>query len=65
MEEYTKMISGEDYNPNDEYLVSLRQKAWNLSREFNNEPYEKVCGKILKTLIAKVSDKCFILPNFS
>ena len=65
MEEYTKMISGEDYNPNDEYLVSLRQKAWNLSREFNNEPDFQAREKILKTLIAKVGDKCFITPNFN
>ena len=64
MEEYTKMISGEDYNPNDEYLVSLRQKAWNLSREFNNEPDDLVREEILKTLVPKIGDKCFVTPNF-
>ena len=65
MEEYQKMISGESYNPYDDYLSNLRVSAWNKSREFNNESDGKIRERILETLIGKMGDKCFITPNFN
>ncbi len=65
MDEYQKMISGIEYNPNDKCLIELREKAWNKSREFNNELNALARYKILKTLIGKIGDKCFVMPNFN
>lgn len=64
MEEYQKMIAGEWHNPNDEFLIGLRLQAWEKLRLFNNEPDYMVREKILKTLITKIGDKCFVTPNF-
>ena len=41
MEEYTKMIAGEDYNPMTPYLISLRDRTRGLISDFNQEKDEK------------------------
>lgn len=65
MEEYQKMITGKVHNPSDDYLTGLRNKAWSLLRRFNTEPDGKVRKEILKALIGKMGDGCFITPNFN
>ena len=41
MEEYKKMIAGEDYNPMTPYLISLRNRTRSLISDFNQEKDEK------------------------
>ena len=41
MEEYTKMITGENYNPMTPYLISLRDRTRGLISDFNQEKDEK------------------------
>ena len=64
MEEYIKMISGQNYNPMAEYLAKLREETRTKLRLFNGEPDEKAREEILWTLIPKHGDKCFVTPNF-
>jgi len=63
-EECKKMISGELYNPMENYLVKLREETRIRLGDFNGEPDEKAREEILKTLIPNIGDKCFITPNF-
>ena len=64
MEDYQKMISGEKYNPNTDYLRNLRAETRVKLSAFNAEQNESVREDILKTLIPMIGDKCFITPNF-
>ena len=41
VEEYTKMITGENYNPMTPYLISLRDRTRGLISDFNQEKDEK------------------------
>ena len=65
MEEYQKMIAGLPHNPNDDYLLGLRKKAWEMSRRFNNEPDDKKRTEILKGIIGRIGDDSFVTPNFN
>lgn len=53
MEEYRKMIAGEDYNPMTPYLISLRDRTRGLIADFNQEKNEKKRLEILKSVIGK------------
>ena len=64
MEEFKKMVSGEDYNPNVDYLQSMRAETRASLVKFNTEPDDKVRGEILNALIGSLGDKCFITPPF-
>ena len=50
MEEYKKMISGENYNPMTPYLISLRDKTRSLICDFNQEKDEKKRSEILNSV---------------
>ena len=63
-EEYVKMVSGNLYNPMENYLAKLREETRTKLGIFNSESDENVREKILKTLISNIGDKCFITPNF-
>ena len=41
VEEYKKMIAGENYNPMTPYLISLRDRTRGLISDFNQEKDEK------------------------
>ena len=63
MEEYKKMISGENYNPMTPYLISLRDKTRSLICDFNQEKDEKKRSEILKSVLGKIGKSCYITPN--
>ena len=65
------MVDGAVYNPLDEYLLTLRVRALELCRQFNDYRFtgpgtilERLIGrrKILKELFAKTGDACIIMP---
>ncbi len=64
MEEFKKMLSGEEYNPNCDYLKNLRAKTRELLCKFNGESDDKIREEFLNTLIGNIGDKCFITPPF-
>ncbi len=61
--EYEKMISGEWYNPMTDYLISLRDKSRETLFEFNKEKDEKKREQILKSLLGKMGERCYITPS--
>ena len=63
MKEYEKMILGLEYQPNSEYLLSLRQKSNDITRKFNFESNPKKREEILKQLLGKMGKSCYITPN--
>ena len=63
-EEYKKMISGQIYNPMENYLAKRREETRIKLSTFNGEPDERAREEILKTLIPRIGDKCFVTPNF-
>lgn len=64
MEEFNKMVRGENYNPQSEYLTELR----NISRaklvEFNTEKDDVRRSVMIKTILSKAGKNCFITPPF-
>ena len=52
------------YDPNTGYLKKLREENRTKLRQFNGEPDEGAREEILRTLIGKIGDKCFVTPNF-
>ena len=63
MEEYKKMLAGEDYNPMTPYLISLRDRTRGLVSDFNQEKDEKKRLEILKSVVGKMGEGCYITPN--
>lgn len=63
VEEYKKMITGENYNPMTPYLISLRDRTRGLIADFNQEKDEKKRAEILKSVIGKMGEGCYITPN--
>ena len=63
MEEYKKMLVGEEYNPMTPYLISLRDKTRGLISDFNQEKDEKKRLEILKSVVGKMGEGCYITPN--
>ena len=59
MTEYEKMIAGELYNPADDELVKMRQKAHRLCTQFNQtfETDEETRCAILRDLLAKFDEE--------
>ena len=64
MEEFAKMLKGDDYDPGTSYLTGLRARARKLTGEFNREYNEDKRNKILKKLISKMGKDCYITPGF-
>ena len=64
MNEFEKMISGKDYNPLDNNLVSLRKFSLDSTRKFNFEIDSEKREIILKSLLGKMGNNCYITPNF-
>ncbi len=62
MREFEKMVSGDDYYPMTEYLISLRDKARSIVNDFNSEKDEKVREQILKSLLGKMGKNCYVTP---
>lgn len=64
MEEFNKMIAGEDYYPMTDYLIGLRDKSRETIAEFNIEKDASKREDIIKKLFKKVGEGCYITPNF-
>ena len=64
MKEFEKMLSGELYNPNSDYLADLREKNRMRLKRFNDETFDENRKKILQTILGKVGSNCFVTPNF-
>ena len=64
MEEFNKMISGDDYNPQSEYLIELRNTSRAKLLEFNTEKDDVRRSVVLKTILHKTGKGCFITPPF-
>ena len=64
MREFEMMVGGEDYFPMTDYLVGLRDKARALVGDFNAERDAGRREEILKSLLGKTGEGCYITPNF-
>lgn len=64
MKEFEKMISGENYYPFTEYLTGLRDKARACVSDFNQERDAQKREDILKKLLGKMGEGCYITPSF-
>lgn len=66
MTEWERMVSGQLYIAADPELVAARLRAKELCRAFNNTPPADDAGRdaILRQLLGKVGDHCWIEPNF-
>lgn len=58
MNEFEKMIAGEEYNPRDFQLREMSSKAKNLMREYNNIPAEN--NNLREEKLRKILGKCGI-----
>ena len=63
VKEYKKMIAGEDYNPMTPYLISLRDRTRGLIADFNQEKDENKRLEILKSVVGKIGEGCYVTPN--
>lgn len=63
MEDFKKMIAGENYNPMTEYLTALRDKSRATIYEFNQEKDAAKREQILRTIIGKMGEGCYITPS--
>ena len=61
MNEFKKMISGESYFPDDEYLLSLRNESVRKCREYNNEPEREKRNFLIKDMLSS-GVECVIVP---
>lgn len=64
MKEFEKMIRSESYNPMTDYLIGLRDHARERMGKFNSEKDASKREAILKSLLGKMGEGCYITPNF-
>ena len=63
MTEFEKMVAGDLYNPDDEYLTQIRQRAHHLCTEYNHsyEDTDKIRrAEILKELLPNAGAEAFL-----
>ncbi|WP_394203717.1 sugar O-acetyltransferase [Shewanella waksmanii] len=66
MSEFQKMISQEMYDPSDDELCALRNKARQLVARFNaNDSTQTVRSSLLEQLFGDCGDGAFIEPHFN
>lgn len=66
MSELTNMLDGKLYKSADSQLAEMRNKARKLCRQFNNTDETQIEQRteILKQLLGKMGENCFVEPNF-
>lgn len=67
MGELEKMLSGDFYDPTDEILSEMRQKARNLTSKYNLTPHEQKDERIniLQKLFGSIAGNITIEPHFN
>ena len=64
MEEYNKMISGQEHDPQSEYLNELRNITRAKLVDFNIEKDDARRSVMIKSILRKAGRGCFITPPF-